>query len=108
MDQNGVLVDDLPDPQSAASSSSAGVNPERWLEGIPAATKSSKISADAEQLPPAFSSLHLNAEDTSVKERVTSEENMKFPASIKSERARPETAPASHTSASTEDDTKRQ
>jgi hypothetical protein len=100
MDQNGLLVDELPDPLSA---SSAGVNPERWLEGVPAPAK----SPQTEQLPPAFESLSLNSEDTSAKERVTSEENMKFPQSIKSERAKPETGPSSNPSSPVMDDTKR-
>lgn len=101
MDQNGVLVDDIPEPNSASSS---GVNPERWLEGVLAPTKAAQV----EQLPPAFASLRLNAEDTSAKERVTPEENMKFSVSMKDERARPETGPSSHPSSPTVDDVKRQ
>jgi hypothetical protein len=100
MDQNGVLVDEILEPHSA---SSGGVNPERWLEGIQAPTK----PAHLEQLPPAFASLHLNSEDASAKERVTSEENMKFPVSIKGERAKPETGPSNHPSSPTMDDGKR-
>jgi hypothetical protein len=99
MDQNGVLVDEIPEPNSASSSC---VNPERWLEGIPAPTKSTQ----SEQLPPAFASLHLNSEDTTAKERVISEDGMKFPVSIKSERAKPETGPSSQSSSPTIGDVK--
>jgi hypothetical protein len=97
IEQNGHLVEEFPDPQSA---SSAGVDPERWLEGVPAPTNSPQL----EQLPPTFESLHLNSENTSTKEVVKSEENMKFPQSIKAERAKPETGPSSLPSSPTLDD----
>ena len=100
-EQNGHLMEDFPDPQSA---SSPGVDPEHWLEGVPAPTKPSQL----EQLPPTFESLHLNSENTSTKEVVKYEENMKFPQSIKAERAKPETGPSSHPSSPTLDDVKRQ
>jgi hypothetical protein len=93
-------VEEFSDPQSA---SSAGLDPERWLEGVPAPTKSPQL----EQLP-TFESLHFNSENTSTKEMVKSEENMKFPQSIKTERARPETDPSSHASSPTLSDAKTQ
>lgn len=99
IEQNGQLVEEFSDPQSA---SSAGVDPERWLESVSGPTNSSQL----EQLPPTFESLHLNSENTSTKEMVNSEENMKFPQSIKAERARPETGPPSHPSSPTTDDVK--
>jgi hypothetical protein len=99
IEQNGHLVEEFPEPQSA---SSPGVDPERWLEGVPSPTRSSQL----EQLPPTFESLHLNSENTTTKEMVKSEENMKFPQSIKAERARPETGPSSHPSSPTLGDVK--
>src|SRR5208282_5605622 len=86
IDQNGLLDESPSDPQSASSS---GVNTERWLESVPAL----KPSSQAEQLPPAFESLRINRENTTAKEMVVHEEDFKFPQSVKSERARPETGP---------------
>jgi hypothetical protein len=86
IDQNGLLDDGPPDPQSA---STAGVSPERWLENVP----TPKPSSQSEQLPPAFESLRINPENITAKERVVHEEDLKFLKSIKSERAKPETGP---------------
>jgi hypothetical protein len=86
IDQNGLLDELPPDSQST---SPAGVNPERWLESVPAPKRSSY----PEQLPPAFESLRIKSENTAAKEMVVHEDDFKFPLSIKSERARPETGP---------------
>ena len=101
IEQNGHLVEEFPDPQPITS---AGMDPEHWLEGVPAPTKPLQV----EQLPPAFESLHLNSEDATAKEMVKSEENMKFPRSIKSERAKPETGPSSNPSSPIADNMKKQ
>src|SRR4030081_3794224 len=83
IDQNGLLDEAPSDPQSA---SSPGVNPERWLENVPAP----KQASEAEQLPPAFETLRIKPENMTAKEMVVHEEDFKFPQTIKSERATPE------------------
>lgn len=84
MDQHGYLDEATPDSQSPSMS----VNPERWLESVPAPRQ-----FPPPEQPPSFESLSINSENTSAKEVVKSEETFKFPQSIKSERAKPETGP---------------
>lgn len=85
MDQNGLLVDMPPDVKARQS---PGVNPEAWLEEL-------HSPASEQGAPPSFESLRTNSEDSMAKEMVVSEENMKFPPSMKLERPKPDSAPPS-------------
>ncbi|KAG4439928.1 hypothetical protein IFR05_004603 [Cadophora sp. M221] len=76
IDQKGLLDDVSPNPHTPPHT--AGVNPERWLDAVRTGS-----SIDA---PPSFSSIGAATDDSTAKEMVIREENMKFPQSIKTER----------------------
>ncbi|KAK0125650.1 hypothetical protein ONS96_009484 [Cadophora gregata f. sp. sojae] len=81
IDQKGLLDDVSPNPHTPPHGT--GVNPERWLEAVRTGS-----SADP---PPSFSSIGAATDDSTAKEMVIREDNMKFPQSIKRERPKPET-----------------
>jgi hypothetical protein len=82
IDQNGLLDEAPPNSQPNSPES---IQTERWLETVgPPSTRASRT----ELVPPSFDSLHIHEEDTGAKVRVVSEDNMKFPQSIKSQRAK--------------------
>ena len=79
IDQNGLL--DQPTTPASANARSSGVDTQRWLEDVqPQMTGDSNASSDSTKT--------LRSEE-SVKEMVFREDNMKFPASMKSELLRP-------------------
>ncbi|KAH7342533.1 hypothetical protein BKA65DRAFT_354794, partial [Rhexocercosporidium sp. MPI-PUGE-AT-0058] len=80
IDQKG-LLDDV-SPNSHTPPHTTGVNPERWLEAV---------RTGSSDPPASFNSFGTATDDSTVKEMVVREENMKFPQSIKTERQKPET-----------------
>lgn len=66
----------------SAAPPQSGIDPEQWLEEIPTVQ-----SPDTNGIPPSFSSLNVNTNDTEAKILIQ-EENLKFPQSMKYEIAR--------------------
>ncbi|CZT01032.1 uncharacterized protein RAG0_08861 [Rhynchosporium agropyri] len=81
IDQKG-LLDDI-SPNSHTPPDAPGLNPEHWLDAV---RTGSFINP-----PPSFSSFGPATDDSTTKEMVVREENMKFPHTIKMERPKPET-----------------
>jgi hypothetical protein len=57
------------------------VNPQEWLETVQSPTA-------VESAPPSFEELETSSKDSSVKAMAVNEDNMKFPQSMKDERAK--------------------
>ncbi|KAL2075385.1 hypothetical protein VTL71DRAFT_328 [Oculimacula yallundae] len=81
IDQKG-LLDDV-SPRSHTPPNTTGVDPEHWLDAV-------RTGASVDP-PPSFSSIGAATDDSTAKEMVVREENMKFPQTIKMERPKPET-----------------
>lgn len=81
IDQKGLLDDAALGSQINVSAK--GVMPELWLESV--------ATGSTVEPPPSFDSLNTSQSDSTVKEMIIREDNMKFPLSMKLERPKPET-----------------